>query len=210
MSSPPPRPIPELGKLPLVIDTPRLRLRPLAMSDRDDLHVHTSNPELPRMMSWDAHRDLRETEDWLARTIAARDAGQSIAWAIEHDGRANGCISLDGITWQFRAWRMDKAELGYWLGEPLWGQGLMSEAAFAATRWGFETLGLHKITIGCVEGNVASQKIIERIGFRFLAVFEEDFWRDGRWQAHRRYEMTHAEWGDVARTQRFSRPRPSP
>jgi len=70
----------------------------------------------------------------------------------------------------------------------------MSEAALAATRWGFETLGLHKITVGHVEGNAASKRIIEKIGFRYLACFEEDAWKDGRWLRHQRYELTAAEW----------------
>jgi ribosomal-protein-alanine N-acetyltransferase len=209
MSSPPPKTIPTLAELPLVIETARLRLRPMTLADVDDLFVHTADPELPKMMSWSAHTDRRQTHDFVQRHIDELAAGTCIAWTIEHAGRASGCISFDAIMWQFRAWRIDRAELGYWLAPPLWGKGLMSEAALSATKWGFETLGLHKITIGCVEGNVASQKIIERLGFRFLAIHEEDFWRDGRWQAHRRYEMTVGEWGDVARTQRFSRPRPT-
>lgn len=210
MPSPPPRePIPRLADLPLDLALGPLQLRPIALADVDDLWPHVSNPELPRMMSWAAHTDRHQTHDFVRGRIDALAAGTSITWAIVHAGRASGCISLDGIAWGFRAWRVDRAELGYWLAPPLWGKGLMSQAALAATRFGFETLGLHKITIGCVEGNVASQRIIERLGFRYLAMFEEDFWRDGRWQGHRRYEMTAAEWGDSARTLRFNRPRPT-
>jgi ribosomal-protein-alanine N-acetyltransferase len=210
MASPPPRAIPELAQLSLVVETPRLRLRPMVLADVDDLYAFTSNAELPRMMSWNAHTDRRQTHDWVRGNIDELAQGTCVAWTIVHGDRPSGCISLDGITWEFRAWRIDRAELGYWLAPPLWGKGLMSEAALAATRWGFETLGLHKITIGCVEGNLASQKIIERLGYRFLALFEEDFWRDGRWQHHRRYEMTAAEWSDAARTLRFNKPRPAP
>ena len=46
----------------------------------------------------------------------------------------------------------------------------MTEAATAALRFAFETLGLHKVTIGCVEGNDGSQRVIEKLGFRFLAI----------------------------------------
>jgi ribosomal-protein-serine acetyltransferase len=133
-------------------------------------------------------------------------AGTAVTWAIEREGQVIGCIGLSGITWAFRAWRIDRGELGYWLGQGHWGQGLMTEAALAATRWAFETLGLHKVTIGCMDGNAASQKIIERIGYRFLAVHEDDAWRDGRWWNHRRYEMTAGDWADTTRTLRFRRP----
>jgi len=206
MLSAPPRPIPELARLPLVIETPRLVLRPIARDDVDALWPYVSDPELPKMVSWAAHRDRADTVAFVEHQLEGLARGTDLTWGIALEGRVVGCIGLGGITWQFRAWRIDRAELGYWLGRPHWGQGLMSEAALAATQWGFETLGLHKITIGCVEGNLASQRIIEKLGYRFLAVHEEDFWRDGRWQAHRRYELTTTEWVDSARTQRFSRP----
>lgn len=206
-ASAPPRPqIPRLDELSLVIETPRLVIRPIAASDTDALHPIAADPAVSRLLSWSAHADREQTRAWIQSVIEARAAGTAITWAIERDGQVIGCIGLSGITWTFRAWRIDRAELGYWLGQGHWGQGLMSEAALAATRWGFETLGLHKITIGCMEGNAASQKIIERIGYRFLAIHEDDAWRDGRWWNHRRYEMTAADWADTTRTLRFRRP----
>ncbi|HUJ61541.1 MAG TPA: GNAT family protein [Kofleriaceae bacterium] len=210
MESAPPRPtIPVLSALPLALHTARLVLRPLAERDVDDLHPHASDPEVSRLMSWNAHADRRETLGFVQRQVEALANGSDLTWAIEHDGKACGCIGLGGITWTFRAWRIDRAELGYWIARPLWGQGLMSEAALAATKFAFDTLGLHKLTIGCIEGNVASKRIIDKLGFRFLARHEDDVWRDGRWWSHLRYEMLAAEWGDAARTLRFNRPRPT-
>ena len=208
MTSPPPRTPSKLADLPLVVDTPRLQLRPLELGDTDALFALAADPEVAKMMSWDAHRDRTDTVGFLERMIATRDEGTSVGWAIVHAGEVIGVISFDGIRWDFRAWRVDRAELGYWLGRPHWGQGIMSEAATAALRFAFETLGLHKVTIGCVEGNHASQAIIEKLGFRFLAMHQEDFWRFGRWWDHRRYELTAGEWADSTRTMKFSRPRP--
>lgn len=195
MSSPAPsKTPPKLQELALVLDTPRLHLRPLELGDADALFQFASDPEVSKMMSWDPHKDRSDTVGFLERMRAAYDAGTGMGWAIVHEGAVAGVISVEGIRWEFRAWRMDKAEIGYWLGRPHWGKGLMSEAATAVLRWSFETLGLHKVTIGCVEGNEASRAIIEKLGFRFLAIFEEDFWRFGRWWAHRRYELTAGEY----------------
>jgi RimJ/RimL family protein N-acetyltransferase len=205
--SAPPRPQPpQLATLPLELETPRLVLRPLAATDLDALHAHAVDPALSRFMSWSAPTDRDETRAFIERQLAARAAGTDVVWTILREGRASGCIGLHGITWRRQAWRVDRADLGYWLAIPLWGQGLMSEAATAVVRWAFETAGLHKLTVGCLDGNVASQKVIEKLGFRFLALHEDDVWRDGRWWHRRCYEMLAAEWGDTTRTLRFRRP----
>jgi RimJ/RimL family protein N-acetyltransferase len=117
-----------------------------------------------------------------------------------------GCIGLHGIRWASRALRYDRAELGYWIAKPFWRQGLMTEAATMATRWAFETLGLHKVNVMCFEDNVASKRVIEKVGYRFIGRLEDDVWRDGRWYAHLRFELLASEWADSTRTLRFTRP----
>lgn len=204
--SAPPRPdLPNLARIPLELATPRVLLRPLAPSDVDDLWPYVSDPELPRQMSWAAHRDRDETREFIERQVQARERGTDVTWAIVIDGRVCGCVGLHGICWEFRAWRIDRAELGYWIGKPFWNQGYMTEIAAAVTHWAFDTLRLHKLTIGCIEGNLGSKRVIEKTGFRFLALAEDDVWRDGRWWSHLRYELTAAEWGDSARTMKISR-----
>jgi RimJ/RimL family protein N-acetyltransferase len=56
-------------------------------------------------------------------------------------------------------------ELGYWLAEPFWGQGLMGEAAEAVVDYSFGPLGFRKITASYQLGNEASRRILERLGF---------------------------------------------
>jgi RimJ/RimL family protein N-acetyltransferase len=48
--------------------------------------------------------------------------------------------------------------------------------------------------------------VIEKSGFRYVGRLEDDVWRDGRWHAHLRYELTASEWADASRTLRFTRP----
>jgi len=197
MSSAPPRPeIPEVDKLDLVLRTPRLVLRPPVAGDVDGLWPFVSDPDLPRMMSWSAHKSKDETAAFLKIVTEAMAGGSDLNWIIEHEGKVAGTIGLDGIRFQFRAWRVDRAEIGYWLAPPLWGQGLMTEAATAVVRFGFETLGLHKVTVGCLEENAASRRVIEKLGFRYVGRLIDDVWRDDRWWSHLRWELTAAEWAD--------------
>jgi RimJ/RimL family protein N-acetyltransferase len=209
MESPPPRPdIPVLSALPLEIAGSKFRLRPVTLGDVDALWPYVSDPALPVHMSWAPHASREVTTAFIQAQVDGLAAGTIVNWAIEIDGKAAGLIALAGIRWQFSTdWRVDRAELGYWIGPAFWGQGIMSEAAMAATKFGFETLGLHKITIGHMEGNEASQRIIEGLGFRYVGLALEDAWKNGAWRHHHRYELTVGEWSDSARTMRFSKPR---
>jgi RimJ/RimL family protein N-acetyltransferase len=208
MLSAPPRPsIPKLTELPLVIETPRVKLRPQVQSDADAFFPYVADPELSKMVSWAPHTAIDETREWLRSGAEKVAAGTDMIWTIEHEGAPVGCIGLHGITWAMRTLRLDRAEMGYWIARPFWRKGLMTEAATAATRWAFETLGLHKVTITCFDGNVGSQRVIEKVGYRFLCRSEEDVWRDGKWHAHLRYELISSEWADSTRTLRFTRPR---
>jgi [ribosomal protein S5]-alanine N-acetyltransferase len=204
-SEPPRAEIPVLTSLPLEIATSRLTLRPLREDDVEDLWSWVSDPALPRYMSWKAHVDREETRAWLRATAQEVPANTGITWAIVHEGRASGCVALDGIGWQMRALRIDRADLGYWIAPPLRGHGLMTEAVQAVVKFGFETLGLHKIVVQCFAENDASRRVIEKCGFRFVGRQEEDIWRDGTWHAHLRYEMTVNEHADTTATRRFTR-----
>lgn len=208
LSSAPPRSrIPRLEELDLVLVTARLRLRPFHDADVEDLWPFVSDPELPRMMSWAAHTERSQTAAFIAWAKDSFARGTHVPWAIEVDGRAMGCISLDDIQYALRAWRVDRAELGYWIAPPLWGQGMMTEAAQAVMRCGFEDLGLHKITVRCIAENAGSRRVIEKLGFRPIGRLEDEVWRDGRWWSVLCYELTAAEWTDVSTTMRVVRPR---
>ena len=63
--------------------------------------------------------------------------------------------------------RDDECELGYWIGKPFWGQGIIPEAAMEMLRHGFEDLGMTRIWVGYYEGNTKSKRVQEKCGFRY-------------------------------------------
>jgi ribosomal-protein-alanine N-acetyltransferase len=177
------------------LHTTRLELRPPVVGDAPAFFHWVSDPELPRMMSWNAHASIDETVTWLEGVERNRAAGTDLVWAIVHDGRISGAVGLHGIARQWRAWRVDRAELGYWIAPPLHGRGLMTEAARAVVDYGFATLGLHKITVGCFDANVGSRRVIEKLGFELVGVRREHLFRDGRWWDHRDYDLLARDYG---------------
>jgi|MudIll2142460700_1097286.scaffolds.fasta_scaffold582228_2 ribosomal-protein-alanine N-acetyltransferase len=208
MASPPPRSsIPNISQLPLVIETAHLKLRPWSTDDVEDIWPIVSDPEFPKLMSWEAHKDKSETRAWLDAASRVVASNEEVKWAIEHEGKAIGSIGFHEITWKVRAFRLDRAELGYWLSPAHQRKGFMTEAVQAIVRFGFETIGLHKIMITCMAENIASRRVIEKASFRWVGRSEDDVWRDGKWHAHLIYELTAPEWPDVHTTMRVQRPK---
>ena len=61
----------------------------------------------------------------------------------------------------------DECELGYWLGKPFWGRGIMPEAARELLRHAFEDLGMQKVWCAYYDGNEKSKRVQEKVGFRY-------------------------------------------
>ena len=67
----------------------------------------------------------------------------------------------------------DECELGYWIGKPFWGRGLVPEAAREILRHAFEDLGMNKVWCGYFEGNAKSKRVQEKVGFRYQYTLED-------------------------------------
>lgn len=88
----------------------------------------------------------------------------------------------------------DKAELGYWIGVPYWGKGIASEAATEMVRYGFENLGLNRIFACCHSGNVASRRILEKLGMKHEGCFRQDVKKWGEYKDVDYFGLLASEW----------------
>jgi RimJ/RimL family protein N-acetyltransferase len=84
-----------------------------------------------------------------------------IVFAIATQREAVGGIGLDFGDDIHRF----TAELGYWLGEPFWGRGIMTDAVRLFTAWAFENLEVYRIFAAVFDGNAASIRVLEKAGF---------------------------------------------
>lgn len=117
---------------------------------------------------WDIAKNLRDAfphpytradaESWIAKATSG-DVPQ--AFAIEVDGAAVGGIGFKMQTDIERC----SAELGYWLGKPYWGRGLVTAAVRSMTKYAFEHLGLLRVYALPFTHNPASARVLEKAGF---------------------------------------------
>jgi ribosomal-protein-serine acetyltransferase len=173
----------------LVLRTARLVLRPVRTDDAPLLFEHCSDPRVPRWMTWAPHRDPSETKTFLEACVAGRRDDRGYVWAIWEGGRFRGLVGVEDVVREFLAIRVDRAELGYWLGIPFHGRGLMTEAAGAAVGFAFSRLALHKVVVRAFAQNAASLGVIRRLGFREVGVARSDVRKDGAWHDHVTFEM---------------------
>jgi [ribosomal protein S5]-alanine N-acetyltransferase len=103
-----------------------------------------------------------DAQSFLAHAANEFHMGRSVVFAVTIFPHGELCGAV-GLT---LAPAHERAELGYWIGVPYWGQGLATEAASAAMAFGFETLRLNRIHASHFAGNTASQRVLEKIGMR--------------------------------------------
>lgn len=88
----------------------------------------------------------------------------------------------------------NRAEVGYWLGEPHWGQGYATEGTQVMIQFGFETLNLNKITSSFLPYNPASGRVMEKCGMQKEGVLKEQLFKDDEYQDLIVYGLTRKQY----------------
>lgn len=136
------------------------RLRPWTITDLPSLVKYANNREIAANLTDRFPFPYNEEHGKQFITMATSHDPMRI-FAIEVNGEAAGGI---GLHPQDDVWRLN-AELGYWLAEPYWGNGIISAAIAQTVHYGFNTLPIQRIFARPFGRNLASQKVLEKNGF---------------------------------------------
>ena len=177
-----------------VLTTKTLVLRPLTINDVDLLWPDISDPEISRRMAWEAHTDRSQTIEFLKHEQGRWETGKGITWGIFKDDCFCGIFSLIGLVKTHRALTYNKAELAYWLSRRYQRQGIMTEAGQRVLQFAFRDLKLHKLVVSHFSDNIASEKLIKRLGFRCVGEEIEEFQKRGVWYNQKKYELLDREF----------------
>jgi RimJ/RimL family protein N-acetyltransferase len=147
----------------LSIATPRLRLRPMRRDDAEALFLVFCDAQAMRYWSSPPHGSPLLTAEVIERAQMAFMAGDGIEWAITRAGDDTAIGKIGHWRWQRTH---SRSEVGFIVRRDLWGQGIAAEALAAIVEWGFRRLELHSVEAQLDADNVASQRTLERVGFR--------------------------------------------
>ena len=145
----------------MILQTKRLILRPWSENDAEELYKYASDPEVGPPAGWPPHTSAQNSRE-IIRTVLS--APETYAVCLKENGKPIGSV---GLHRNDLAEKDDEYELGYWIGKPFWGQGLIPEASRELLRYAFEDLGMSRIWCGYYDGNEKSRRVQEKLGFVF-------------------------------------------
>lgn len=167
------------------LSTGRLSLRAVTDDDTGFFHAMMANPAVTRFSNWaDAPSldDARKSVRWMVGLFAG---GNGCAWIIadRQSGEPMGAIRYNYIE---RGWKC--GGIGYELHPNAWGRGVMTEALRTVVEFGHRNMGLNRLEAWTLPGNRASDRVLEKVGFRFEGVARQRAWfkgafHDFRWFA---------------------------
>ena len=145
---------------PFTVRTERFLLDQPTKSDVDDISRYCSEPVFEKYMvtPWPYKREHAESfvNDFVPAGWARNDEW---TWAIREDN-GGPLLGVVGI-------RLVSGMVGYWLGAPHRGQGVMPEALAAVIEAAFERTARDDVLWECVVGNIASLRVAQKVGFRY-------------------------------------------
>jgi RimJ/RimL family protein N-acetyltransferase len=143
-------------------------------------------------MAWGPNTE-EETQRHVQETVARQRTGEetfnSFAVILKENDQLIGSVALRVSNPDHRG-----GFIGYAFNRSYWGQGYATEAARALLAFGFERLNLHRIFATCDPRNVASSRVLEKIGMRREGHLREHKWQKGRWRDSFMYAILAQEW----------------
>lgn len=161
----------------ITIKTQKLSLRPYQKGDLTSLVAAINNKNVSRYLARIPFPyTAKDGREWIERCQEEDDKEEpsEINFAVDIGDKVVGGIGLKKIE------KNHQVELGYWLAEPYWGQGIMTEAVNLITKFAFGKLKLIRIYAYVFEPNKASMKVLKKVGFTLEGIMKKGVKKDGR------------------------------
>ena len=174
------------------LTTKRLVLREFDEDDWPDVLAYQSDPRYLRYYPW-TERTPEDVQGFVQVFVAQQHEDPRTKYQLAIDLKpAPNIIGNCGI--RMKSAGAHEADIGFELAPQHWGRGYATEAARAMVHFGFTELGLHRIWSWCIVDNVASARVLEKIGMRPEGRLRENEYFKGRWWDTLLYGILNFEW----------------
>ena len=157
----------------MVLQTERLLLRPWEETDAESLYEYAKDERVGPIAGWPPHTSVENSREIIKTVLSAPE---TYAVCLKEETKAIGSIGLM-IGEQSNIGLPDtEGEIGYWIGVPFWGQGMIPEATRELIRHAFADLHLETLWCGYFEGNDQSRHVQEECGFTWHHTNRDIHW----------------------------------
>ena len=152
------------------------KLRSWKTDDIDSLFKYANNIKIAKNLTnhFPHPYTIESGQGFIKR---AQEFSPTRVFAISQAGEAIGAIGIHPQDDIF----VKNAELGYWLAEPFWGNGIITKAIIEMVDYGFKTFDINRIFARPFGPNIGSQKALEKSGFILEARFEKTIYKNGEY-----------------------------
>lgn len=173
------------------IEGTRINLRPVKKSDAESICQYAKDEEISRFTFIPHPYTLKDAQDFIKLTQSARRKQSQYHFGMEdkESGRIIGMIGLNEVNHYHQ-----RAELGYWLGRPFWGQEITAEAIRLMLRFCFGDLNLNRVTAFVFPDNNASRRVLEKVGFKCEGLLRQHLKQNNRMRDSYLYSILKEEW----------------
>lgn len=168
---------------------PQFKLRPWSMDDLPSLVKYANNPNIASNLSDGFPHPFTEADGKrFLEHFQEEDSGTVLC--IEVDGEAAGSIGIHPRSGMYRK----HVAIGYWLAEPFWGRGIISQAIPQIVDLAFEKYDINKV-FACPYGkNKASHRVLEKCGFELEATLKDNIFKNSELDDELLYVVFRNEW----------------
>ena len=161
------------------IETQRLILRPMKVSDFEDMYDYAKREELTRYLLWSPHPSAAYSKEFLKFVVKRYRAGVFFDWGIEEkeSGRMIGTCGFTAIDVDNRT-----GEIGYVINPDFQCRGYAPEAAKAVLSFGFSELDLNRIESRFMKENEASLAVMKKLGMTFEGYLRDSMYVKGEYR----------------------------
>lgn len=156
------------------METERLILRPWREDDAESLYSFAKNPAVGPIAGWPPHTSVENSREIIRNILAVNE---TYAVCLKTDNKAIGSIGLMIGRQSNLDLPETEGEIGYWIGVPFWGMGLIPEATKELIRHAFVDLNLETLWCGYFEGNAKSKRVQEKCGFVYHHTNKDIYWK---------------------------------
>ncbi len=146
----------------MILETERLILRPWDENDAESLFKYASSPDVGPAAGWPVHESVSDSLEIIRSVLSVSG---TFAVCLKDDNEAVGSIGLISPAQSHVSVGDDELEIGYWIGVPFWGRGLIPEAVRRLQEYAFSELDCSALWCGYYEGNEKSRRCQEKCGF---------------------------------------------